>query len=106
MSSSKKTITLEDVPQKAVELEEYVSALFQSARYFVEKNIVEREPEAEILELDAVATSYESSPPESVIVEAKSGDWGFADIFKVMGWMRYLQIERGAVFASKIIKKD
>jgi hypothetical protein len=107
MVGDKKIVTLEDIPHKAVELEEYVAALFQAARYFVEKNVVEREPGAEILELDAVATSYELSPPQSVIVEAKSGGWGFADIFKVLGWMTYLQIGQGAFFASKIPdKKD
>ena len=81
------TVALEDVPKKAVEREEYVAALFQAARYFVEKNVVEREPDGNILELDAVVTAYETVPPETVIVEAKSGSWGFADIFKVLGWM-------------------
>lgn len=101
-----KTVTLADVPGRPIELEEYVAALFQSARYFVEKQVIEREPAAEILELDAVATSYDGPSPVSVIVEAKSGSWGFADIFKVRGWMTYLDIDQGAFFASKIVQKD
>jgi hypothetical protein len=101
-----KTATLEDIPAKAVELEEYVAALFQASRHFVEKQVIEREPEAEILELDAVATSYETGLPYSTLVEAKSGDWGFADAFKVRGWMEYLKIKHGALFASKKLDKD
>lgn len=101
-----KTATLEDIPTKAVELEEFVAALFQASRHFVEKQVVEREPEAEILELDAVATSYETGLPYSTLVEAKSGDWGFADAFKVRGWMQYLGIKDGALFVSKNIDKN
>lgn len=101
-----KTVTLGDVPTKAVELEEYVAALFQASRHFVEKQVIERETEAEILELDAVATSYATGSPKSVLVEAKSGDWGFADAFKVRGWMEYLGIPEGAFFASKDTGKD
>ena len=64
-----KTVTLEDIPGNAVELEEYVAALFQASKHFVEMQDAEREPKAEILELDAVATSYETGSPESVLVE-------------------------------------
>src|SRR3989304_6066059 len=92
--------TLSEVPKSPHELEDYVAALFQSARYFVEKNIVERDF-TEILELDTVATTYEGQLPSSVLAEAKSGNWGFGDIFKIMGWMRYLDIEKGGFFVSK-----
>ena len=92
--------SLSDVPKSPHELEDYVAALFQSSGHFVEKNIVERDF-TEILELDVVATSYEQTVPCSILAEAKSGDWGFPDIFKVVGWMRYLDIQRGAFFVSK-----
>jgi hypothetical protein len=95
-------VHLQDVPQTPAELEDYVAALFQTSGYFVEKNITERDF-TEILELDAVATSYDGGLPDSVLAEAKSGDWGFADIFKVAGWMRYLDLPRGALFVSKDI---
>ena len=77
---------LADIPKSANELEGYVSALFHASGYFVEKNITERDF-TEILELDAVATStsYEADPPSSTIAEARSGGWGFSDIFKVVG---------------------
>ena len=105
MSDSKKTVTLHDVPKKAAELEEYVAALFQSSGHFVEKQVIEREPATDILEFDAVATSYETGLPKQILVEAKSGGWGFADVFKVRGWMTYLDIADGAFYASKEIEK-
>lgn len=94
-------IMLPDAPKSPHELEDYVAALFQSAGYFVEKNIIERDSHAEILELDAVATSYNEAIPFSVLVEAKSGDWHFADMFKIVGWMQYLHITQSAFFVSK-----
>jgi hypothetical protein len=100
------TVTLHPIPQKADELEEYVAALFQSSGHFVEKRVIEREVEGEVLELDAVATSYESGLPVMTLVEAKSGGWGFADLFKLCGWMQYLDINAGAFFASKAIDKS
>jgi hypothetical protein len=91
--------TLSDIPKSGHELEDFVSALFRASRYFVETNITERDF-TEILELDAVATSYEGGLPTSVLAEAKGGDWGFADIFKVVGWMRYLDLARGGFFVT------
>jgi hypothetical protein len=94
-----RTATLSDVPKSGHELEDYVSALFRASRYFVETNITERDF-TEILELDAVATSYELDPPVSTLAEAKGGDWGFSDIFKVVGWMRYLDLPQGGFFVT------
>ncbi len=76
-----------------------LSALCCASRYFVETNIIERDF-TEILELDAVATSYEVSPPRSILAEAKGGDWGFSDIFKVVGWMQYLDLPHGGFFVT------
>jgi hypothetical protein len=95
-------VTLEDIPKTPTELEDFVAALFQSSGYFVEKNITER-AFTEILELDAVATNYDGVVPELTLAEAKSGDWGFSDVFKVVGWMQYLGIPKGALFVSKDI---
>ncbi|MFT3773167.1 MAG: hypothetical protein QM820_47920 [Minicystis sp.] len=74
--------------------------MFQAAGYFVEKNIRQRDV-TDVLELDAVATSYDGPLPESVLAEAKGGRWGFPDIFKVAGWMAYLGIERGGFFVKE-----
>jgi len=79
---------LPDVPQ-GKELEDYVAGLLQCASYFVEKNIVERGT-AEVLELDMVATCYVGGLPQRLLFEVKSGDWGFSDIFKLLGWKTYM----------------
>jgi len=102
MAGSEKTaIELPDIPSQPTELEDAAAALFQTSGHFVERNVVEKDAN-EILEMDAVATSYDGDTPTSVIAEAKSGDWGYADIFKLYGWMRYLDIPRGALFVRKM----
>jgi hypothetical protein len=93
-------VELPAIPGAGRELEDYVAGLFQAAGYFVERGIHER-GSTEVLELDAVATSYDSAMPSSVLVEAKGGRWGFPDVFKVVGWMDYLDIERGAFFVRE-----
>ena len=94
------SVSLPDLP-KGKEFEEYISAFFQSGgNNYIERNIVEREVE-EVLELDIVATDYCSSPPEIKLLEVKSGKWGFPDLFKVRGWMDYLNITKGVFVASK-----
>jgi len=86
---------------KGKEFEEYISALFQCGEFYVERNIIERAEKEEILELDIVATNYEGKRPESLIVEVKSGDWGFSDIFKVRGWLDYLGYTEGLLITNK-----
>jgi transposase len=73
------------------EFEELVGAVFQATGHFVERDLVERE-KVEILQLDAIATDYEKHPPGIHLIEAKSGSWGFTDIFKIKGWMTHLNI--------------
>jgi len=99
------SISLPKLP-KGKEFEEYISAFFHSSgNYYIERNIKEREVE-EVLELDIVATDYSSSPPEIKLIEVKSGEWGFPDLFKVRGWMDYLNISKGVFVASKKEKND
>ena len=94
------SITLSDSP-KGEEFEEYISAFFQSAgNYYIERKIVEREVE-EVLELDIIITDYDSLPPRIKLLEVKSGDWGFPDLFKIRGWMDYLNIDKGVFIAIK-----
>ncbi len=75
------------------ELEHFVAALFQSSRFFVEKNVVE----PDVCELDAVVTSYERTPEESILVEVKSGKWRVYDVFNTLGRMTYLGLGK-AIF--------
>jgi hypothetical protein len=89
-------VKLPDTPQ-GHELEEYVAAYFQTSGYYVDKNITEDN----VLELDVVTTDYASGVPSGTLIEVKSGTtWGFSDLFKVFGWMHYLSIPRGALFAT------
>ncbi len=76
------------------ELELFLAALFQASGFFVEKNIVE----PDLLELDAVVTSYKPTPGESILIEVKSGNWGFSDVFKILGWKTYLGLPKAAFF--------
>ena len=86
-------VSLPELP-KGKEFEEFVSAFFQSNKYYIERNIARREV-VDILELDIVTTNYNLSPPEIKLLEIKSGDWGSSDLFKVRGWMDYLSITKG-----------
>ncbi len=98
------SITLGDAPGTAKQLEDYLAALFQASQHYVEKNITEKDF-TQVLELDVVATSYAGAIPSTVLAEAKSGDWGFPDAFKLYGWMNYLHINRGALCVKQSIKE-
>ncbi len=93
------SVSLPDLP-KGKEFEEYISAFFQSGGYYIERNIIERGPE-EVLELDIITTDYSKSPPQINLLEVKSGNWGFSDLFKLRGWMEYLNISKGVFITSK-----
>lgn len=93
-------IALPQAPTTGRELEDFVGGLFLAAGYFVERGVHERSV-TDVLELDVVATSYAEPTPRSVLIEAKGGRWGFPDLFKVVGWMRYLGIERGGFFVAR-----
>lgn len=85
------TVTLPNLPTNT-EFEEYVAASVQAAGFFVERSLIERQEE-ELLELDVIATDYTATaPPRERLIEVKSGDWGFSDIFKISGWGKYLSI--------------
>lgn len=85
---------------KGKELEEYISAFFQSAPYYIERNIIERDIE-EVLELDIIVTDYQLSPPDIKLVEVKSGSCGFPDIFKLRGWLDYLNLSHAILITTK-----
>jgi hypothetical protein len=95
-------VRLPDLP-KGKEFEEYISAYFQSAGYYIERNIIEKGAKGakEVLELDIITTDYRLSPPKLTLVEVKSGNWDFPDLFKVRGWMDYSNICSGIFVACK-----
>lgn len=87
---------LAEVP-RGKELEDFVAGLLQSTQHFVEKNI----EEPQVLELDIVATTYDANGPVRRVFEVKEGPAQFSDIFKVLGWMTYLGLDRGAFVTAR-----
>jgi hypothetical protein len=92
-------ITLESNPIEK-DYEDYICAYFQSGGLYVEKSIIHRETE-EILELDIIFTDFGSNKVTRKLVEIKSGNWGFSEIFKVKGWLVYLKLEDGLFIIKK-----
>lgn len=97
---SGKGVSLPDIPGSGDELEDYIAALYQASGHFVEKQIVEADP-ADLLELDIFTTDYAPEDVVQRLVEVKGGKWGYTDLFKVVGWMTYLELKRGAFFITK-----
>ena len=92
-------ITLESNPIEK-DYEDYICAYFQSGGLFVEKSIIHRETE-EILELDIIFTNFGNENVTRKLVEIKSGNWGFSEIFKVKGWLVYLKMDDGIFIIKK-----
>lgn len=83
------------------EYEELIGAAFHAAGHYVERDITERDG-IEILQLDGISTDYSSRPPFLHLIEAKAGnDWGFKDIFKILGWKTYLKLNGAALVTSR-----
>ena len=89
------SVNLANIPKTPTDLEDFVAAPFPSSGHFVEK--ISLSAFTEMLELDSVATNYDGVLPQWTLSETKSGDWGFSDIFKVVGWMQYRGAPREAV---------
>lgn len=85
-------VSLPSLPT-GTEYEEYVAASLQADGFYIERQIVDRGIKG-ILELDIITTDYpEESRPNERLLEVKSGkNWGFGDIFKLVGWGQYLNI--------------
>jgi len=89
------SVELPDFP-KGLEFEDFIAAYFQSVGFFVEKNIsIEN-----ILQLDISLTDY-TNLPNTKLVEIKSGEWEFKDVFKVKGWMVFSNINEGLFIVQK-----
>ncbi len=76
------------------QFEDQLAAFFHCYGCYVEKNLHFREGGDEFLEIDLMITDYPpDSAPRIFIAEAKSGKWGFHDIFKIRGWMDFIDTE-------------
>ncbi|MCA9422474.1 MAG: hypothetical protein KC592_15750 [Nitrospira sp.] len=96
-------VSLPDIPVGRG-LEDFVAAFFQAAGQYVERSIIQRETE-EVLELDLLTTAYTDSVPTHLLTEVKSGGWGFPDLFKLSGWLHYLQLQDAVFVVTKTKNK-
>ncbi len=86
-----------DQPQLHLKMDEILSKRWGPPQ---QRNIVERDVQ-EVLELDVIATNYEDTVPDVRMVEIKSGNWGFPEVFKIFGWLKYLDIPCGELIVKK-----
>ena len=85
---------------RGTEFEEFVAGILQAGGNYIERKIIERD-KVDILELDIISTAYVDDFPKVKLVEAKSGNWGTSDVFKLCGWMKYLDIPEGVLVTLK-----
>lgn len=98
-------ISLPKIPKDEF-YEDWVAATLCVGGYYVDRRINLTKP-TNILELDVVTSRFAHNTIAKTIVEIKSGSsWGFPDIFKVRGWMDYLNVEKGAFIALNTDKQD
>jgi hypothetical protein len=81
-------------------LEDAVAAALQGARFYIERSVHESQEGTVTLELDIIASRYDPPANRSFLAEIKSGGWGFGDIFKLAGWMRFLGMPESVFFAT------
>lgn len=98
-STTSKAIELPQIP-KDKDYEDYLCAYLQAGGLYVERSIIHREVE-ELLELDILTTDFQESSADNLLVEIKGGDWGFSDIFKIRGWLTYLNYNEGCFIVQK-----
>jgi len=86
------TIKLPDDPKEYV-YEDLISAMLIASGHYVESRLRYRSGSADLLELDAVATPIDDYLAR-IIIEVKSGGWGFNDLFKLIGQTHYTGMHR------------
>lgn len=99
MSEKENVIELPDIP-KNKDYEDYLCAYLQAGGLYVERSIIHREV-AELLELDLLTTNFQENSANNLLIEIKSGDWGFNEIFKIRGWLTYLNFTDGCFIVQK-----
>ncbi|TLV00668.1 hypothetical protein [Dyadobacter luticola] len=97
--SKSTAIELPAIP-KDKDYEDYVCAFMQAGGLYVERSIIHREVE-ELLELDILTTDFQPDSATNNLVEIKGGDWGFSDLFKICGWMTYLNYDHACFIVQK-----
>ncbi|MBQ8298382.1 MAG: hypothetical protein IJX99_00650 [Clostridia bacterium] len=92
-------ISLPQIP-KEKEYEDFIAAILQAGGYYLERGIIHRIKQ-DVLELDIVTTRFHKDHLEHTISEIKSGGWGFSDIFKVRGWLDYLDLNKATFIVQE-----
>lgn len=95
----RKLLKFPDVPKKYL-YEDYIAAHIQASGIFIERSLINSDVD-EILELDIVASDICEDKVDKILIEIKSGGWGYPDLFKVKGWMMFLNIDKGAFIVQK-----
>ena len=88
------SISLPEIP-KDKEYEDFIAAILQSGGCYLERGIIHRIKQ-DVLELDIVSTKFSEGNVERAISEIKSGGWGLSDIFKIRGWLDYLNLDKAS----------
>lgn len=96
MSDNNQGLKLPMIPKDCY-YEDYVAAILNAGGYYLDRSVHRTKRGLNLLELDAVATKFLADKEQRYIVEVKSGGWGIKDLFKVNGWLNYLD-EKKAVF--------
>lgn len=78
--------------------EDYVAAILNAGGYYLQRSVHRYKEGVELLELDVVASKFEAQSVKNTVIEIKSGGWGVKDIFKVKGWLSYLEIDANGAF--------
>lgn len=94
-----KALIFPEIP-KSYLYEDYIAAHIQASGVFIERSLININKD-EILELDIVVSEINETEVKKILVEIKSGDWGYPGLFKVKGWMSFLNITQGALIVQQ-----
>ena len=89
-----KHLTLPSIPKDEF-YEDYVAAVLSIGGLFLERRLILNQP-INILELDVVTTRLDQNGVEKTLSEIKSAGWHLTDVFKVRGWLDYLQYNKAS----------
>jgi hypothetical protein len=100
MPGESKAIELVKIPKEA-DYEDYLSAYLQAGGLYVERKTILREEGEDLLELDLITTNFQKDASEKLLIEIKSGNWGAPDVFKIKGWLIFLNYKNGCLITQK-----
>lgn len=106
MSENNQGLKLPSIPKDCY-YEDYVAAILNAGGYYLDRSVHRTKGGLSLLELDIVATKFETDKAQRVIIEVKSAGWGIRDLFKVKGWLHYLRESQAAfIYQMKPEHKD